>query len=440
MKNALFAILLLAACIASYSLGKKNGASSLSQITPLPIEKQIQKVQNTTPIPSTSTTKIRPPAPDPITPAQRGYAAAQSDLDDALKALDAINPSDRAAYISGIMSFAAKNLPPADALKLQQKVPEALRPNALRSLVSEWIYNRSPLDEDTRAKQRDAVLTRTGGREGLEVELSAALASARPDPELMNAWLDNFSKFGARSEILATFSSQFPRENPDALFARTQDWTPWEKERVTRRFIWNWATENPNDAWNWYQSQHSQFDGDLSSSILNPWAAKDPDAVKALLNQLQDPTQRRLVVEIIGRNLAQKNTADAVTWADSLANPNERSAAQQAVYDGSPRGIGAVLDLKNGFPTLRGIVPGSPLEQSGIKPGDQFLEARLPDGTTHGFFGQDLATSASLIRGEPGSSMTLRILRQNGETGAFEEHLIPITRAQLYLNEKTLPK
>ena len=61
-------------------------------------------------------------------------------------------------------------------------------------------------------------------------------------------------------------------------------------------------------------------------------------------------------------------------------------------------------------------------------------------GESHPLYGRDFQTIVNLIRGEAGTQMTLRVLRENGATGKMEEHFIPVTRSQLYLDEKLIPK
>jgi C-terminal processing protease CtpA/Prc len=158
-----------------------------------------------------------------------------------------------------------------------------------------------------------------------------------------------------------------------------------------------------------------------------------------VLSSIADPGQRKLAIEAIGKVLAAKNTDAAVAWANGLADAGERQAAQGVIYDAAPRGIGAMLTVENGFPTVRGIVPDGPLDGSGVQPGDQIVELRESNGAKHTLYAKDLTTTVNLIRGEPGSQVTLRLLRQNTTSGQLEEYLVPITRQQLYLNEKTLP-
>jgi hypothetical protein len=442
MKRFAILIAIAASFVGSYALGRWNGFRAASTLPggpggPLGIVKPAP-ISSTPVRPFPSSKLSSPLVSPPLTAVEGGYAAAQANLEDALGGLSALPLAERVGFVTGVFSFAARNLPPGESLQMADRIPPELRATALRTLVGEWIYARSSLEEEKRAQLRDQALTTTGRRQSIEVELSALLAASKPDPQLTAAWLDASSNRTVRSEMLATLVNAFPRDNPDAILKRMEGWTPWEKERVSRHFLSQWTYENPQEAWAWYQNAQSRFDTDLSSSIFMAWSDKDPEGAQKLLGTLPESPQRRTLLDTIGRNLAMKNTDAAVAWADGLADPKEREIAQRSVYEGAPRGVGAVLDFKDGFPVLRGVVPGSPLEGTAIKPGDRLLEVRQPDGATHSLYGNDLQTTVNLIRGEPGSQMQLRILRQNGDK--FEEHLIPVTRGQLYLNEKTIPK
>jgi hypothetical protein len=452
MRNVTFVTVVLLVAGISYDLGRRHGVGGGAQAIPeqsnsLPLlhdaEAPIQKKADRDPsgtIRAVERIDLAAPYAQNMTAAQRGYEAARADLDAALKQIDSLPVTERMGFITGIFSFVAKNRTPAEGLKVYQQVPEAHRPNALRALVSEWIYSRSPLDENMRHLKREGTLTISGSRAGLEVELSSMLASSQPDAELTAAWLNNFSRHSARSEIFSRLSGRVAFLDPDSMLTRTEGWTAWEKEHAARSFLSNWSYGAPQEAWNWYQSHRERFDRDFSSNILAPWAASDSEGARKLLNRLQDPAQRQAAISAIGKVLGERNTDAAVAWAEGMADAKEREAAHRAVYEGAPRGIGAVLDFENGFAKLRGIVPGSPLEGTGARAGDRILEVRESDGTNHPLYGTDPQTTVSRIRGEPGTQMTLRVLRQDEATGQPKEHLIPVTRGQLYLNEKLIPK
>lgn len=447
MKNVALAVVLFIVAAISYGLGRKHGGSRevsadralTTAESTVPKRHSLSKANRVTGDSAFNALDRGAPFAQNLTSAERGYEAARINLDDALKQIASLPVAERMGFTTGIFSFVARNHTPADALKVYQRVPEPFRPNALRALVGEWIYTRSSLDEDQRYIRREGIFTISGSRLGLELELTSMLASTKPDAELASAWLDAFSNHSSRSEMLLSLSRSLGDKDPTVILSRIESWTPWERERVTQSVLASWSQESPKDAWQWYQANRDRFDQDLSSSILAPWAYSDPEAVKGLLNSIGDPGQRRAAIEAIGKVLAQKNTDEAVEWANGFADPGERQDANRAIYEGAPRGIGAVLKVEQGFPTVRSIVPGSPLDGSGVQPGDRLLELLESNGDRHPLFAKDLATTVNLIRGESGSQVTLRILRQSGTSGQLEEHLVPVTRAQLYLNEKALP-
>ena len=380
---ALALVLLIVAAI-SYGLGRMHGSrgalAANHRITPADSTETAPsakaRVIRKANLPENSQSALHRGAPfaQNLTSAERGYEAASINLDEALKQIGSLPVQERMGFTTGIFSFVARNHTPADALKVYQRVPDAFRPNALRALVGEWIYTRSSLPEDQRHNKREGTFTISGSRLGLELELTSMLASSRPDAELAAAWIDAFSNHSSRSEILLVLSSALADKHPDTILARTEGWTPWEQERVMHRTLANWAYESPKDAWQWYQANRGRVDQDLSSGILTSWASSDPEAVKALLNSIQEQGQRKAAIEAIGKVLAQKNTDDAVAWANAFDDPTERQDAHRAIYEGAPRGIGAMLKIEQGFPTVGGIVPDSPLDGSGVHVGDRLLE------------------------------------------------------------------
>jgi hypothetical protein len=446
MKNVALLVMVLVVAAISYGLGRKHGASprastitdaQTTETASLPRTGTLSRANPRSEDSKASDTDL--PFAQNMSSFARGYEAAKADVDEALSRIETLPVPERMGFITGIFSFVARNHSPADALRIYQRVPKASRPNALRALVGEWIYTRSPLEEDLRYIKREGTLTISGFRMPLEVELTSMLASAKPDAELVSAWLDAFSNHSSRSEMLLSLAGSLGPSEHETVLNHMEGWTPWEKERVTRSVLGNWSDESPREAWEWYQANRNRFDQDFSSSILERWAGSDPEGVQGLLNSTEQPAQRKVAIEALGKALARKNTDEAVNWANGLVDAGEREVANRAVYDGAPRGIGAVLGLEQGFPTIREIVPGSPLDGSGVQPGDKILELWEANGPKQNVYTRDLNTTVNLIRGEPGSELTLRLLRQNKNTGQFEEHVVPVTRGQLYLNEKPRP-
>src|SRR5436190_1951737 len=437
MKNVALLMALLVAGAAGYGLGRRHGASLREALPKTPAV-----VEAESPAPSLRSKAGRrssanpvselPQPSDPNLPfAQnassfaRGFEAAQANVDEALSRIESLPVRERMGFITGIFSFVARNHSPADALKIYQRVPEASRPNALRALVGEWIYTRSSLDEDMRHIKREGTFTISGSRAALEVELTSMLASSKPDAELASAWLNAFANHSSRSDMLLSLASSLGPDKPETVLSHMDGWTRWEKERVTQSVLANWSEKAPKESWEWYQANRNPSEQDFSSTIFTSWAFSDPEGLKGLLSSMEQPAQRKAALEALGKSMASRNTGEAVNWANSFTDVVEREIANRAVYDGAPRGIGALLAFEKGFPTIRGIVPGSPLEGSGAQPGDQIVELWEANGSRQPLYATDLKSTIGAIRGEAGSEVTLRILRQNKDSGQLEEHLVP---------------
>jgi carboxyl-terminal processing protease len=85
----------------------------------------------------------------------------------------------------------------------------------------------------------------------------------------------------------------------------------------------------------------------------------------------------------------------------------EEFAEMTKSLQGELEGIGARLTIRAGFPTIVQTFPGSPARKAGIVPGDV-----LNTVEGHNLQGLSLQKVVELVRGPPGSSLHLRILRK----------------------------
>ena len=69
-------------------------------------------------------------------------------------------------------------------------------------------------------------------------------------------------------------------------------------------------------------------------------------------------------------------------------------------------GIGVTIELRDGYVTVVSPIPGTPAEKAGILPGDQIVEV---DGKN--VVGQTLEQVSNVVRGQPGTSVTIGIKR-----------------------------
>ena len=278
-----------------------------------------------------------------------------------------------------------------------------------------------------------------GSRQGLEVELASILARSKPDPVVAQAWMEAFSDHPGRSEIAAQLVPAQADYNPDSALALAENWTDWEKERFSKRLLTNWAQQNPKDAWNWYSENQEQFPKDLSSELLDSWAQKNAQEVISSLDSIEGADGRLQAVEAISASLARQGTAIALDWVEGLANSEERDAGLQAIYEATPKGIGALLSMEDGFPLIKELLPGGALEGSGIMAGDLIVESRESGGEPNDLYGMPLGETVGFLRGDPGSAVEIRVLRKNETTGNMEEHTVTVERDLLILDHDAKP-
>lgn len=93
------------------------------------------------------------------------------------------------------------------------------------------------------------------------------------------------------------------------------------------------------------------------------------------------------------------------------------AAINREDYSGSFEGIGAYIDMVNGFLTIAGIFEGQPAEKAGLLSGDIVMEV---DGTP--IENMSIYEAISLIRGPAGTPVRLKILREGAEP--FEVEIV----------------
>jgi C-terminal processing protease CtpA/Prc len=105
----------------------------------------------------------------------------------------------------------------------------------------------------------------------------------------------------------------------------------------------------------------------------------------------------------------------------------------QAVYQNTPKGIGAVLKLESGFPKISGIMPTGALASTDLRAGDLIVQAQDAGKDPQNLYGRNMQDIVGLLRGTPGSEVEIRVLRENQATGQLEEHSAIVERDLLIL-------
>jgi hypothetical protein len=113
------------------------------------------------------------------------------------------------------------------------------------------------------------------------------------------------------------------------------------------------------------------------------------------------------------------------------ASAADQELAHDKIYQKTPRGIGAVLKLEDGFPLVV-----TPLVEIGLLEGDLILSATNDGNQSTDFFGGDMTTTIDTLLGEPGSDVSVQIIRLDPETGEYRQIKVVITRQQLWIEKE----
>jgi len=210
-------------------------------------------------------------------------------------------------------------------------------------------------------------------------------------------------------------------ERETALLTLVTEWTHGElsspQERAHRIDVYGFEAglgmelaKNPNLALVW---ANELPEGPGRTALLAQTAIGildlDPVAAFAFSDQLP-PKERNRFNEAVFAGWAEKDTESAIQWADQLTDPGEREAATQAIRGVAPVGIGTALSIKDGYPVVNQLLPGTPAELSGqIHPGDRIVALAQGDSAFVDLNSLSLADIVQRIRGLPGTVLQLQI-------------------------------
>lgn len=91
--------------------------------------------------------------------------------------------------------------------------------------------------------------------------------------------------------------------------------------------------------------------------------------------------------------------------------------SEQSQLRGDFSGIGAEINLKDGVPVIVAPIEGSPADKAGLKSGDRILRVNGED-VQH----LSLTDLTTRVRGQPGTQVTLSIIRQGYQPGPGCDH------------------
>ena len=189
----------------------------------------------------------------------------------------------------------------------------------------------------------------------------------------------------------------------------------------------------PDQAW---EAARQLPEGDLRNAaqteILIAWAGKDPAAASNALAAFPAGSERSAGISVLAEFWAARDTSAALAWAGTLP-AEDRVHAETGISRAAPVGIGAVLDMRDGFPVVRELLAGGPAGRSGKIPAGSVITA-ISDGAgnllnTHNM---ELSKLVEKVRGPRGTQLTVFIQ----PPGADQATPVELIRDQILFQPK----
>ena len=351
------------------------------------------------------------------------FDAADAGGEAALQMLAGItDANDRAAFLRGMFARLASGAP-SDAFRAVHSLPhEPDRETAMAALVAQWRPKQVPLAVQATLTQRYGAIGGLIARLGDEPHLAAEAAR-----ELLRG-MERGRVLGAAAGLLAA-------RDPQQAVSFGSGLEGSERTEFMQHFAEGWARSAGEAAFAWSRQEPDAAVRDsLQATIVATWAAHDPKAAAAYLPSITGADARGKVITALASSWGMADTQAAFAWANSLTNGQERDSATAGIREAAPVGIGVVLGKSpEGYPVIQELIPGSTASLGGqLKSGYQI--AAIGDGT--GRFievhGKELSEVTPLIRGKPGSTVSLQVIPAGASPASRITVVIP--RQQLMLN------
>lgn len=301
----------------------------------------------------------------------------------------------------------------------------------LRKLVA-GLVERDPTITSALKQHLSKYIFATASTMSVEAHLAGVVAQLA-DPIVHAAWKDNHAFHPARLEIFNSFSwVDTKHSSPQLLMKSVVGWTPWEKEQYYDKLLVAWADSAPTDAQSLIELNPNNFRDEQIRSVYCIVANKNFEELEENLAGLTDSRLRKAAVQALATAL-HEDTTKALNWADSLGSQEARDWAHEQIYNLTPRGIGVLLNQSNGH-----VVVGRTLrENTGLLEGDRIVSVTESNGQLTNLYRENISKSIAALRGEPGSVISLQVLRlQEGGKG-YQQIEITMDRAQTYLEKES---
>lgn len=195
-----------------------------------------------------------------------------------------------------------------------------------------------------------------------------------------------------------------------------------------RKVATRWGQLDGAAAWTWVQQQ---ADPALRESLeVAVLTGMEPSLAAQKLPQATEAV-RAQSLQALGARWGESDTQSALDWANKLGNAEEKDLALQSIRGVAPVGIGAALTSgPEGYPVIREILPGG--SASGVPQlaeGVSIASVRDAQGNVVDLKGKALEDAIGLIRGMPGTALTMEIIPPGGT--AANRQVVVLTRRQI---------
>lgn len=104
---------------------------------------------------------------------------------------------------------------------------------------------------------------------------------------------------------------------------------PETRQALTQKLISSWSETDPKATYRWYQNHEGQIaESDKEfylENILSPLAKQEPEYAWSIINTIQNPDQKEMMLMDMANNWIAKDSSAAFNWLKSLMEKNDIS-------------------------------------------------------------------------------------------------------------------
>jgi carboxyl-terminal processing protease len=304
---------------------------------------------------------------------------------------------------------------------------------AVAGLISGSNYKKVPLNDSLSVVIYDRFI------KSLDENRNYLLASDIADFEKYKTTLDDDIKNGNLNNVFYIFNVFQKRQLERTNYAVKQINNPFDfskNETFTydrEKLPWSKSVEELNTDW----TKRVKYEL-LNLKLATPDMAKNRETLAKRyqtrlqqINQTQNDDVFQLFMsaftEAVDPHTAYLNASNAAQFNIEMSRALE--------------GIGATLETKNEYITIKTLVPGGPADKSHqVSNGDRIIGvAQGNDGEFQDIIGWRIDNAIKLIRGKKGTLVKLKILPQ-GKTAADKPNIVEIVREKIVLQDQLVKK